>query len=419
MKKESEEWRKAEKDVLPEMDKIISDGHLMHTPVEKDHIYLSAPHMGGKELTFIKEAFDVNWISPNGPNVDFFEKEFCEIIGAKYATALSSGTAAIHLALILSNVRRGDEVICSAFTFAASANPVVYQGACPVFVDSEDKTWNMDVNFLEEAIEDRIKKGKKPKAVILAHVYGQSADIDPIVEICKQNDIVLIEDAAESLGSYYEEKHTGLFGKFGAFSFNGNKIITTSGGGMLVSDDKDLIWKAKFLSTQARDSAPHYQHSQVGYNYRLSNVLAGIGRGQLIVLDDRVKARRANYYFYEKMLDRLPGISFMPEADFGRSNRWLTCIIIEPKEFGATRDDIQLALEYEDIESCPLWKPLHLQPVFRGFPYYGSHLSEKLFSKGLCLPSGSNLTDDDKRRVVSVFERKYEEGKKETSKKNF
>ncbi|MBO1223368.1 MAG: aminotransferase class I/II-fold pyridoxal phosphate-dependent enzyme [Candidatus Scalindua sediminis] len=374
---------------------------------DKKRIYLSSPHMGDKEFGFVAEAFETNWIAPVGPHVDAFEKEFCELTGSKYAVALSSGSAAIHLALILLNVQRDDEVICSSLTFSASANPIVYQAAIPVFVDSENATWNMDVRYLKEAIQDRIKKGKKPKAVVLTHLYGQSADIDSILEVCNQYNIPLIEDAAESVGAYYKEKHTGTLGKFGVFSFNGNKIITTSSGGMLVSGDKDLIQKARFFATQARDPAPHYQHSQIGYNYRLSNVLAGIGRGQLRVLEERVKSRRANFEFYERELGSLPGVQFMPEAEFGRSNRWLTCLTIEPSEFGATREDVRLALESENIEARPLWKPLHLQPVFKDCPYYGTGVSEEIFDKGLCLPSGSNLNGQDLQRVVKVFHQVY------------
>ncbi|HDY69141.1 MAG TPA: aminotransferase class I/II-fold pyridoxal phosphate-dependent enzyme [Candidatus Scalindua sp.] len=371
-------------------------------------IYLSPPHMGDKEFAFVKEAFDTNWIAPVGPHVDLFEKEFCELTGSQYAVALSSGSAAIHLALILLNVQRDDEVICSSFTFSATANPIVYQGATPVFIDSEASTWNMDIRYLKEAIQDRIKKGRTPKAVILVHLYGQSADIDPILEVCNEYDIPLIEDAAESVGAYYKGKHTGILGKFGVFSFNGNKIITTSSGGMLVSTDKDLIQKARFLATQARDSAPHYQHSQIGYNYRLSNVLAGIGRGQLRVLEERVKSRRANFEFYKKELGTLPGIKFMPEAEFGRSNRWLTCLTIDPSKFSTTREDVRLALESENIEARPVWKPLHLQPVFKDCPYYGAEVSEGIFDKGLCLPSGSNLSKEDLGRVVKVFHQIYE-----------
>jgi pyridoxal phosphate-dependent aminotransferase EpsN len=358
--------------------------------------------MGGKELDFIKEAFKTNWIAPVGPHIDLFEKEFCKATGCRFAVALSSGTAAIHLALILLDVKMGDEVICSTFTFAASANPVVYQGAFPVFVESEVKTWNMDPVSLKEAIRDRIRKGRKPKAVILVHLYGQSADMDTIMELCNEYSIPLIEDAAESLGAYYKGKHTGTFGKFGTFSFNGNKIITASSGGMLVSNDEKMIRKALFLSTQARDPAPHYEHSSIGYNYRLSNVLAGIGRGQLSVLEERVKALRANFDFYKKELGNVPGIHFMPEGEFGRSSRWLTCLTVDPDEFGASREEVRLALEAHNIESRPLWKPLHLQPVFKKYSYYGERISEALFSKGLCLPSGSNLQEEDLQRVTKI-----------------
>lgn len=379
--------------------------------MDKKRIYLSPPHMGDKEFAFVKEAFDSNWIAPVGPHVDMFEKEFCEITGARFAAAVSSGSAAIHLALIILGIQPGDEVICSTLTFAATANPITYQRATPVFIDSEPSTWNMDCNCLEDAIRDRIRKGKRPKAVIIVHLYGQSADIDPIMYICNQYDIPLIEDAAESAGAYYKGRHTGIFGTFGVFSFNGNKIITCSSGGMLVSDEESLIRKAKFLATQARDTAPHYQHSHIGYNYRLSNVLAGIGRGQLCVLEDRVNARRTNFDFYKKALNGLPGIQFMPEAEFGRSNRWLTCLTIEPSKSGFSREGVRLALEAENIESRPVWKPLHLQPVFQGCPYYGSGVAEELFDKGICLPSGSNLTREDMQRVVNVFRLEYEKKK--------
>ena len=373
----------------------------------KKCIYLSPPHLGEREFDFVKEAFDTNWIAPVGPHIELFEKEFCEVTGAKYAAALSSGTAAIHLALILLGISRGDEVICSTFTFAASANPIVYQSAVPVFVDSDVSTWNMDVGYLQEAIQNRIKKGKKPKAVILVHLYGQSADIDPIMDLCNHYNIPLIEDAAESAGAYYKGSHTGTFGKFGIFSFNGNKIITTSSGGMLVSDDGEMIRRARFLSAQARDPAPHYQHSQIGYNYRLSNILAGIGRGQLQVLQERVQSRRDNFKFYKKKMGSLPGIKFMPEAQYGRSNRWLTCITIDPALFGKDRECVRLALEKENIEARPAWKPLHLQPVFKDYPYYGTGVSEEIFDKGLCLPSGSNLKEEDLGRVVDVFRRVF------------
>lgn len=376
--------------------------------MDKKRIHLSPPHMGDKEFVFVKEAFESNWIAPVGPHVDMFEKEFCEITGARYAAAVSSGSAAIHLALILLGIKKDDEVICSTLTFAASANPIIYQGATPVFIDSEPHTWNVDCNYLEDALRDRIRKGKRPKAIIIVHLYGQSADIDPIMNLCNQYEIPLIEDAAESLGAYYKGRHTGTFGTFGVFSFNGNKIITCSSGGMLVSNEEGLIKKAKFLATQARDPAPHYQHSHIGYNYRLSNVLAGIGRGQIRVLAERVQARRANFDLYQRELGELPGIQFMPEAGFGRSNRWLTCLTIDPAKFGATREDVRLALESENIESRPVWKPLHLQPVFQHFPYYGSGVAEELFNKGLCLPSGSNLNRDDLQRVVKGFRQVYQ-----------
>jgi len=290
--------------------------------------------MGDKEFAYVADAFESNWIAPVGPHVDLFEKEFCEFTGARYAAAVSSGSAALHLALLLLGVQSDDEVICSALTFAATANPIIYQNAIPVFIDSESYSWNMDCNCLEYAIQERIRKNKKPKAVILVHLYGQSADIDPIIDICNHYDIPLIEDAAESAGAYYKGRHTGTFGTFGVFSFNGNKIITCSSGGMLVSEDERLIQKAKFLSTQARDPAPHYQHSHIGYNYRLSNILAGIDRGQLHVLEERVQVRRANFDFYKKEMGNLPGIQFMPEAAFGRSNRWLTCLTIDPLKSG-------------------------------------------------------------------------------------
>jgi len=365
-------------------------------------IYLSSPHMGGEELDYVRKAFDTNWIAPIGPNIDAFERELCEYTGVGHAVALSSGTAAIHLALILSGVERGDEVLCSSFTFIGSATPIIYQGATPVFVDSDEATWNMDSSVLKEAIIDRINKGKRPRAVVLVHLYGQCADIDSILNLCNEYDIPLIEDAAESLGSYYKGKHSGTFGNLGIFSFNGNKIITTSSGGTLVSDDEEMIKRAKYLSSQARDDAPHYQHSEVGYNYRMSNVLAGIGRGQLLVLDEHAQKRRENFKFYQKRLGVMPGISFVPDSVFGKSNCWLTCILVEPDEFGATREDIRLALENENIESRPLWKPMHLQPLFKDYLYYGSGVSERLFNKGLCLPSGSNLSAEDLDRVANV-----------------
>jgi dTDP-4-amino-4,6-dideoxygalactose transaminase len=365
-------------------------------------IYLSPPHMSGEEMLFVQEAFETNWVAPVGPHIDAFEREFCERVGAKYAVAVTSGTAALHLALQLAGVGHGDEVLCSDFTFIASASPIVYLGAIPIFIDSERASWNMDPNVLTHALREKSKKGKLPKALVLVHLYGQSANIDPVLECCRQYGIAVIEDAAEALGAEYKGKSTGTFGLFGAFSFNGNKIITTSGGGMLASQDETLIQRARFLANQARDKATHYEHSILGYNYRLSNILAGIGRGQLRVLEDRVKARRENFYFYEEQLSKLPGIEFMPEAPYGRSTRWLTCITIDPEAFGANREEVQQALETYNIEARPLWKPMHMQPVFHGCEFVGGEVAENLFQKGLCLPSGSNMTQEDLERVVEV-----------------
>ena len=369
-----------------------------------EKIWLSSPHMGGKERGYVNEAFDTNWIAPLGPNVDGFEKELGEYTGTKAVAALSSGTAAIHLALILLDVKSGDEVICQSFTFSASANPIVYQGAIPVFVDSEKETWNMSPEHLRAAITDRIAKGKKPKAIIPVHLYGMPSKMKEIMAIAKEFEIPVIEDAAEALGSEINGKACGSFGEMGILSFNGNKIITTSGGGALVSAKEEYIIRARFLATQARDAAPHYQHSVIGYNYRMSNVCAGIGRGQLEVLPERVKQRRANFSFYENELKSINGISFLPEPDGYFSNRWLTTIIVDPKLTGGkTREDIRLFLEKQNIESRPLWKPMHQQPVFRDYPFYGDGTAEKLFENGLCLPSGSNLAVEDLSRVTNVI----------------
>jgi len=364
-------------------------------------ILLSTPHIGDRELELIKEAFDTNWIAPVGPHVNAFEEEFCQVTGAGYAAAVSSGTAALHLALRLVGVESGDEVFCSTLTFIASANPIVYLGAKPVFIDSDRTSWNMNPDLLQEALENRARLGRLPKAVVLVHLYGQSADIDPILKACNQYDVPLIEDAAEALGATYKEHSPGTFGRIGIYSFNGNKIITTSGGGMLVSDDPQLVAKARFLATQARDLSPHYQHSEIGYNYRLSNVLAGIGRAQLNVLPDRVAARRRNFKIYQQVLGNLPGIEFMPEAIFGRATRWLTCLTIDPATFGADREQVRIALAAQQIETRPVWKPLHLQPVFAECEYIGDTVAKDLFTRGLCLPSGSNLTDEDLEQVIS------------------
>jgi dTDP-4-amino-4,6-dideoxygalactose transaminase len=365
-------------------------------------IYLSSPHMGKDELPLVQEAFATNWIAPLGPHVDAFEQEFAARVGNAHAAALSSGTAALHLAMRWLKLQPGDEVICSSLTFSASVNPVLYERAVPVFVDCDETSWNMAPALLAEALEDRVRRGRKPRAVILVHLYGQSADIDPIAASCARHGIPLIEDAAEALGATYKDRIPGSVGLCGIHSFNGNKIITTSGGGMLTSNDATLIEKARFWATQARDPAPHYQHSEVGFNYRMSNVLAAIGRGQLRVLGDRVNARRRNCAFYQAAFQDLPGIAFMPEAAWGRCTRWLTCITVAPKAAGTDREKIRLALADKNIEARPVWKPMHLQPIFQGCPTYGGAVSERLFADGLCLPSGSNLTEADLQRVVEV-----------------
>lgn len=371
----------------------------------KDRIWLSLAHMGGQEQKYIKEAFDTNWVVPMGPNVDAFEKELAEYLeGDTHIAALSAGTAALHLGLIILGVNAGDEVLCQSFTFSASANPIIYQGATPIFVDSEKDTWNMSPEHLERAIKDRLAKGKKPKAIIPVHLYGMPAKMDEIIQISQKYEIPIVEDSAEALGSLYKDKHCGTLGDIAVLSFNGNKIITTSGGGALVSKNEDYVKKARFLATQARDAAPHYQHTHIGYNYRMSNVVAGIGRGQMLVLSERVKQRRANNEIYRKQFSDLKSISFQsePTNDFF-SNYWLTSILIDPvKSSGKTREDVRLALEADNIESRPLWKPMHMQPVFKDCPFYGDGTSEYLFEQGLCLPSGSNLSENDLKRVSNV-----------------
>jgi dTDP-4-amino-4,6-dideoxygalactose transaminase len=366
-----------------------------------DKIWLSSPHMGGTEIKYVNEAFETNWIAPLGSNVDHFEMNLAQYTGIKHCAALVSGTSAIHLALIILGVKPGDEVICQSFTFSASANPIVYLNAIPVFVDSETETWNMDPDLLEEAIKDRISKGKKPKAVILVHLYGMPAKISEILNVTNKYDIPLIEDAAEALGSRFHNKPCGSFGDMGILSFNGNKIITTSGGGALLSNNPGYIKKARFLATQARDKAPHYQHSEIGYNYRMSNVLAGIGRGQLEVIEKRVEKRRFIFETYYKNLNGINGISFLMEKNQHFSNRWLSTILVDSdKNGGISNDDIRKYLEKDNIESRPLWKPMHLQPVFKKCPCYVNDVSEKLFEKGLCLPSGSNMSEEDLERVI-------------------
>lgn len=371
----------------------------------KEKIWLSSPHMGGQELKFIHEAFEQNWIAPLGPNVDYFEKDLESFLDSDVqVVALSSGTATLHLALIQCGVTTGDEVICQSMTFAASANPIVYQGATPVFVDSEDKTWNMDPIVLEEAIRDRMRKGKKPKAIIAVHLYGMPFNVEAIAAVAEKYDIPLIEDAAEALGSTFAGRSCGTFGRFGILSFNGNKIITTSGGGAMICQNNRDKEKTIFLSTQARDQAAHYQHSEIGYNYRMSNVCAGIGRGQMEVIYERIRARRAMNHFYREIFSNIEGVSFLTEPSPAYfSNYWLSTIVLDPQKTRVTTEDLRLALSEDNIESRPLWKPMHLQPVFKDAPYYGGRVSEELFLRGLCLPSGSNLTHEDRSRIRRVI----------------
>ncbi|WP_343563060.1 DegT/DnrJ/EryC1/StrS family aminotransferase [Sphingobacterium sp.] len=366
-----------------------------------DKIWLSSPHMGGNELKYIHEAFENNWVAPLGPNVNGFEDDLEKFLNSDVQiAALSAGTAALHLALIECGVGYGDEVICQSMTFSASANPIAYQGAVPVFVDSEIETWNMCPRALREAIKDRFAKGKKPKAIIVVHLYGMPAKMDEILAVAKEFDIPVIEDAAEALGSSYKGRHCGTFGRFGVLSFNGNKIITTSGGGALVCHNREDKDKAVFLSTQARDNAPHYQHSHIGYNYRMSNICAGIGRGQMEVLTNRIEARRAMTKFYLELFESIDGVKVFtePNSDF-YSNHWLAAIIVDERITGISREDLRLALLEDNIESRPLWKPMHLQPIFANTPYYGTNIAEMLFDKGLCLPSGSNLTESERERI--------------------
>ncbi|RIV30819.1 pyridoxal phosphate-dependent aminotransferase [Flagellimonas lutimaris] len=372
----------------------------METTVLKK-IWLSPPHMGGSEETYVKEAFDTNWIAPLGPNVQQFEKSIEDYVGNNtYAACLSSGTGAIHLGLELLGVSHGDEVICQSFTFAASANPITYLGAEPIFVDSERETWNISPVLLEKAIKDRLAKGIKPKAIVAVHLYGMPYKVDEVHAIARNYDIPVIEDSAEALGSSYRGFNCGSFGDFGILSFNGNKIITTSGGGALLCKFQSTKEKAVFLATQARDNAPHYQHSRIGYNYRMSNVLAGIGRGQMEVLTDRVEARRSNFEFYKEHLSSLPEITFINEPEGSYSNRWLTCVLTPSFDI---REKIRIALENENIESRPLWKPMHLQPVFEKNVSFVNGVSEDLFERGLCLPSGSSLETGDLERICGII----------------
>lgn len=368
-------------------------------------IWLSSPHMGGTELDYIHEAFEQNWVAPLGPNVNSFEDDLKKYLNENVeVAALSAGTAALHLALIILGVKYDDEVICQSFTFSASANPITYVGAKPVFVDSEPETWNMCPKALETAINDRITKGKKPKAIIVVHLYGMPAKLNEITEIANRYEIPLIEDAAEALGSTFKGQKCGTFGEMSILSFNGNKIITTSGGGALVCKTKEQKDKAVFLSTQARDNAPHYQHSEIGYNYRMSNISAGIGRGQMKVLNDRIEARRKNHQFYLNLFENFEGVTVFnePNSDYF-SNHWLSAIVIDEEKAGFNREQLRLALDQENIESRPLWKPMHLQPIFESAPYFGGNVAEELFKNGLCLPSGSNLNEEDLERIKNVI----------------
>lgn len=371
------------------------------------HICLSPPHMSGLEQLYIAEAFASNWIAPLGPQVDAFEQEIAAYVGSRGAAALCSGTAAIHMALKCLGVRRDDEVFCSSFTFAASANPILYEGARPVFIDSDPESWNMSAAALSRALCAASGRGRMPRAVIVVNLYGQCADMDRLTQICASFGVPVIDEAAESLGSTYNGKASGTFGRFGIFSFNGNKIITTSGGGMLVSDDDEALRKVRFWASQSRDPARHYQHSEIGYNYRMSNVIAAIGRGQLRVLEERVQKRRAIFARYQEELSDIDGIAFMPELPQCRSNRWLTTLTVDPERTGVSAEAIMDALAEADIESRPTWKPLHLQPVFKEFEYYPHHADssacDRLFERGVCLPSGSSLTPEEQTRVVAVI----------------
>jgi dTDP-4-amino-4,6-dideoxygalactose transaminase len=376
----------------------------------KPRLYLSPPHLGTLELQFVQEAFASNWVAPIGPHLEAFESAVCTLTGRGHAVALSSGTAALHLALLVAGVASGDEVWCSTLTFAGSANPIRYLGATPVFIDCDERSWNCDAGLLAEALSDAARRARLPRAVIVVDLYGQCADLQPIADACARHGVILIEDAAEAIGASYRGRPAGAFGQSAVFSFNGNKIITTSGGGMLVSDDAELARRVRHLATQARDPAPWYQHSEIGYNYRLSNVLAGIGRGQLAVLDERVLARRRIFSRYQELLAGLPGIAFMPSTDDTaldtRCTRWLTVIQVDETAAGCGPEELRLALAAEDIEARPVWKPMHLQPVFAGCRRIGGQVAERLFARGLCLPSGTAMAEDDQQRVASAIRRR-------------
>ena len=371
---------------------------------KSERVYLSPPHMSGNEREYLLRAFDSNWIAPIGPDLDAFERELADLVGVRYAAGLASGTAGLHLALQILGVGPGDEVLVSSFTFAASVNPIVYLGATPVLIDSESRTWNMDPDVLESVLVEKAAHGRLPKAVVVVDLYGQVADFEAIIPLCQRYGIPIVEDAAEALGSSFQGKQAGSFGDMGVFSFNGNKIITTSGGGMLVSENEAWILRARHLATQARQPAAHYEHEDIGFNYRLSNLLAALGRGQLETLDAKVQRKRELFDAYRHALGNIDGIDFMPQDPRGRSNCWLTCLTVDPSVTdGVSRETIRLALEAENIESRPLWKPMHLQPVFAGVPYAGGNVAEQLFATGLCLPSGTSLTNEAFDRTVGVI----------------
>ncbi|STB10905.1 spore coat polysaccharide biosynthesis protein [Clostridium novyi] len=380
---------------------------------ENKRIYLASPHMGGLEEVFVKEAFDTNWIAPLGANVDGFEKELSEYVGSKTGAALASGTAAIHMALKAVGVKKGDKVFCSSLTFAASCNPIIYEGGIPVFIDSEPESHNMSPVALEKAFKAYEEKGEMPKAVIVVNLYGQSADMDKIMEICKKYNVPIIEDAAESLGATYKGKHSGTFGEYGIYSFNGNKIITTSGGGMLVSNNEEGIAKVRFWSTQARDKARHYEHTELGYNYRMSNIVAGIGRGQLRVLEDRIAKKKEIFETYKEAFENIEDIEMMPVCEYGEPNYWLTTITLNENS-KVKPLDIILALEKENIESRPIWKPMHIQPYYKEYEFYSHNdegeisVSEDIFNRGVCLPSDTKMTKKEQERVIKIIKNLYE-----------
>lgn len=388
---------------------------------ENKRIYLASPHMGGLEEVFVKEAFDTNWIAPLGANVDGFEKELSEYVGSKTGAALSSGTAAIHMALKAVGVEKGDKVFCSSLTFAASCNPIIYEGGIPVFIDSEPESHNMSPVALEKAFKDYEEKGEMPKAVIVVNLYGQSADMDKIIEICKKYNVPIIEDAAESLGATYKGKHSGTFGEYGIYSFNGNKIITTSGGGMLVSNNEEGIARVRFWSTQARDKARHYEHTELGYNYRMSNIVAGIGRGQLRVLEDRIVKKKEIFETYKEAFKDIEDIEMMPVCEYGEPNYWLTTITLNENS-KVKPLDIILALEKENIESRPIWKPMHIQPYYKEYDFYSHNddeisVSEDIFNRGVCLPSDTKMSDHDMNRVIRIIKNLFQKEMNEIDRK--